>query len=141
MLIHTPVRPRRTSTLPLTLTSARPRTLAWEVARTVVAPPSSLVTCLWEVFVWGFGVLFLLCACVSVSGVLFSVGVCVCVCDLLIFLHPRSARTMRAPCATSRKRSSRRWRAIGRAAHSPMTALARTLTQRRGGGSSRNTAR
>jgi len=25
------------------------------------------------------------CACVSVSGVLFSVGVCVCVCDLLIF--------------------------------------------------------
>ena len=26
------------------------------------------------------------CVCVSVSGVLFSVGVCVCVCDLLIFL-------------------------------------------------------
>jgi len=25
--------------------------------------------------------------CVSVSGVLFSVGVCVCVCALLIFLH------------------------------------------------------
>jgi len=35
--------------------------------------------------VWGFGVLFLSCVCVSVSGVLFSVGVCVC--DLLIFLH------------------------------------------------------
>jgi len=28
-------------------------------------------------FVWGFGVLFLSCVCVSVSGVLFSVGVCV----------------------------------------------------------------
>jgi len=37
----------------------------------------SVVKCLWEVFVWGFGVLFLSCACVSVSGVLFSVGVCV----------------------------------------------------------------
>jgi len=55
----------------------------WEVARTVVAPPSSVVKCLWEVFVWGFGVFFLTCVCVSVSGVLFSVGVCVC--DLLIF--------------------------------------------------------
>jgi len=30
-------------------------------------------------------VLFLSCACVSVSGVLFSVGVCMC--DLLIFLQ------------------------------------------------------
>jgi len=39
----------------------------------------SVVKCLWEVFVWGFGVLFLSCACVSVSGVLFAVGVCVCV--------------------------------------------------------------
>jgi len=55
------------------------------VARTVVAPPSSVVKCLWEVFVWGVGVLFLSCACVSVSGVLFSVGVCVW--DLFIFLH------------------------------------------------------
>jgi len=54
-------------------------------ARTVVAPPSSVVKCLWEVFVWGFGVLFLSCACVSMLGVLFSVGVCVC--DLLIYLH------------------------------------------------------
>ena len=53
--------------------------------RTVVAPPSSVVKCLWEVFVWGFGVLFLPCVCVSVSGVLFSVGVCVC--DLLIYLQ------------------------------------------------------
>jgi len=66
------------------MTSARP-TRAWEVARTVVAPPSSVVKYLWEVFVCGCVVLFLSCACVSVSGVLFSVGVCVC--DLLIFLH------------------------------------------------------
>jgi len=72
-------RPRRTSTLPPTLTSARPPTRVWEVARTVVAPPSSVVKCLWEVLVWGFGVLFLSCVCASVSGVLFSVGVCVCV--------------------------------------------------------------
>ena len=35
------------------LTSARPPTRAWEVARTVVAPPLSVVKCLWEVFVWG----------------------------------------------------------------------------------------
>jgi len=47
----------------------------WEVARTVVVPPSSVVKCLWEVFVWGFRVLFL--SCVSVSGVLLSVCVCV----------------------------------------------------------------
>jgi len=67
----------RTSTLPPTLTSARPPTRAWEVARTIVALPSSVVKCLWGVFVWGFGVLFLSCVCVS--GVLFSVGVCVCV--------------------------------------------------------------
>ena len=51
-------------------------------------PPTTLIAvrapqcwrsrmCLWEVFVWGFGVLFLSCASVSVSGVLFSVGVCV----------------------------------------------------------------
>jgi len=33
------------------------------VARTVVAPPSSVVKCLWEVFVWGFGLLFLSCVC------------------------------------------------------------------------------
>ena len=52
---------------------------AWEVARTVAAPPSSVVKWLWGMFVWGFGVLFLSCACVSVSGVLFSVGVYVCV--------------------------------------------------------------
>jgi len=37
---------------------------------------------LWEVFVWGFGVLFLPCVCVGVGGVV----LCRCVCDLLIFL-------------------------------------------------------
>jgi len=37
------------------------------VARTAVAPPSSVVECLSEVFVWGFGVLFLSCACVCVG--------------------------------------------------------------------------
>jgi len=50
---------------------------AWEVARTVVAPPSSVVTCLWEVLVWGF--VLVVCVCVSVSGVLCPVCVCVCV--------------------------------------------------------------
>jgi len=54
--------------------SARPPTRAWEVARTVVAAPSSVVQCLWEVFVWGF--VLVVCVCVSLSGVLFSVGVC-----------------------------------------------------------------
>jgi len=68
--------------LPPTLTSARPPTRAWEVERTVVAPPSSVVKCLCGVFVWGFGVLFLLC----VRGVV-SLLVCVCVCDLLICSH------------------------------------------------------
>jgi len=48
---------------------------AWEVARTVFAPPSSVVKCLWEVLVWG--VVLVVCVCVSVSGVVFSVGVCV----------------------------------------------------------------
>ena len=37
-----------------------------------------LVKCFWEVFVRRFRVLFLSCLCVSVSGVLFSVGVFVC---------------------------------------------------------------
>jgi len=44
----------------------------------LVAPPSSVVKCFWGVFVRGFEVLFLSSVCVSVSGVLFSVGVCVC---------------------------------------------------------------
>jgi len=43
-----------------------------------VSPPSSVVKCAWEVFDWRVGVLFLSYACVSASGVLFSVGVCVC---------------------------------------------------------------
>jgi len=64
------------------LTSARPPTRAWEVARTVVAPPLSVVECLWEVFVWGScrarvcaGRGCFLCRCV------------LCACDLLIVLH------------------------------------------------------
>jgi len=65
------------------LTSARPPTRAWEVARTVVAPPLSVVKCLWEVFVWGS------CrarVCAGVGGVLLCR--CVrCACDLLIVLY------------------------------------------------------
>ena len=55
-----------TDTVPLhlTLTSARPPTRAWEVARTVVVPPPSVVKCLREVFIRGFGVLFLSCVCI-----------------------------------------------------------------------------
>ena len=48
-----------------------PPTRALEVARTVVAPPLSVVKCLWEVLVWGS------CrarVCAGVGGV-FSVGV------------------------------------------------------------------
>jgi len=64
------------------LTSARPPTRAWEVARTVVAPPLSVVKCLWEVFVWGS------CrarVCAGVGGVFCR---CVlCACDLLIVLR------------------------------------------------------
>ena len=44
-----------------------------------------LLMCLWEVFAWVWGVVLVVCVCMSVSGVLFSVGVCVC--DLLIFLQ------------------------------------------------------
>ena len=36
--------------------------------------------------------LFLSCACVSMPGVLFSVGVCACGLFLLIFLHIRVAQ-------------------------------------------------
>jgi len=50
---------------------------AWEAARTVVAPPSSVVKCVWGVFVWGFwGVVLVVCVCVDVGGVV----LCVCVC-------------------------------------------------------------
>jgi len=65
-----------------------------------VALPSSVVKRLWEVFVCGFGVLFLSCACVSVSGVLLSVGVCVC--ELLIFLHKTGYRWIDTWCAYQR---------------------------------------
>jgi len=64
--------------------SARPPTRAWEVARTVAASPSSVVKCLWGVFVWGLGC----CSCrVCVCRGCCSLSVCVCVCDLLLFLH------------------------------------------------------
>jgi len=43
--------------------SARPPTRAWEVARTIVAPPSSMVKCLWEVFVWGVVLVVCVCQC------------------------------------------------------------------------------
>ena len=64
----------------LMLTSARPSTRAWEVARTrtVVAPPLSVVKCLWEVFVWGS------CRARVCAGVVFfSLSVCpvLCACD------------------------------------------------------------
>jgi len=65
------------------LTSARPPTRAWEVARTVVAPPSSVTKCLWggvRLGVWGV----VLVVCVCVGGV--DLCRCVCVCDLLIVL-------------------------------------------------------
>ena len=45
---------------------------------------SHVVKCLWEVFVWGFGELFLSCVCAG------GVVLCRCVCDLLIFLHGES---------------------------------------------------
>jgi len=43
-----------------------------------VCSPSSVVKCLWGVFVWGFGVLFLSCVCVGVGGVVHCRCVCVC---------------------------------------------------------------
>ena len=60
---------------------------------------ASVVKCLWGVFVWGvWGVV--LVVCVSVSGVVFSVGVCVCVCDLLIFLPVGLLTCLAAPRRT-----------------------------------------
>jgi len=72
--------PRQTSTQPLMLTSARPPTRAWEVARTVVAPPLSVVKSACGCGRWrcSFGGLVVR-VCVPVSGV-FSLLVCpVCV--------------------------------------------------------------
>jgi len=57
---------------------------------------------LWGEFVWGFDVLFLSFVCVSVSVVLFSVGVCACVRDLLIFLQDGNL------VARKRKKSKKR---------------------------------
>jgi len=42
----------------------------------VVAPPSSVVKCWWEVLVWAFGALFLSCLCVG--GIVLCRCVCVC---------------------------------------------------------------
>ena len=71
---------------------------------TVVAPPSSVVKCLWGVFVWGFGVLFLSCVCVcrcrGSCSLSVCVCVCVCVCDLLIFYSG-------SVCTSGRHRASR----------------------------------
>jgi len=41
-----------------------------------------VVKCVWGVFVWGFGVVFLSCVCVGVGGVVLCRWVCVG--DLLI---------------------------------------------------------
>jgi len=78
-----------------------------EVIRTVVAPPSSVVTCLCEVLVWGFGVLFLSCACVCRCRGCDSLSVCVC--DLLIFLPRPALRSQTTPrtCCGCRARSPR----------------------------------
>ena len=52
--------------------------------------------CLWEVFVWGFRVLFLscvcVCACVCVCQCHGCCSMSVCVCDLLIFLNEITPR-------------------------------------------------
>jgi len=48
------------------------------VARTVVAPPSSVVKCLWVMFVWG--VVLVVCVCRCRGWCSLSVCVCVCVC-------------------------------------------------------------
>jgi len=92
-IFNSPSDLRPVHTLPLTLTSARPPTRAWEVARTVVAPPSSVVKCLWEVFVWG--VVLVVCVCVCVCHNCCSLSVCVC--DPLIFLHPAVQHTQLQP--------------------------------------------
>jgi len=80
----------------------------WEVVRTVAAPPSIVNKCLWEVFVWG--VVLVVCVCVSVSGVLFSVGVrmrvrvtCCFFYTLFVLLHSQvrgeASRDRRRDCA------------------------------------------
>jgi len=59
---------RRTSTLPPTLTSARPPTRVWEMVRTVIAPPSILLSD-------GGGR----------GGVVVMFSSYVCVCDMFLF--------------------------------------------------------
>jgi len=54
--------------------------------------PSSVVKCLWEVFVWGVVLVVCVCVCVVVGGVVLCQ--CVCVCDLLIFLHRHTTRAL-----------------------------------------------
>jgi len=61
-------------------TSARPPTRAWEVARTVVAPPSSFVKCVVGAVRLGvWGLVLVVCVCVGVGGVVLCRCVCVCV--------------------------------------------------------------
>jgi len=87
--------------------------------------PSSVVKCLWEVFVWGFGVLFLSCVCVSVSGVLFSVGVCMCVCVTCWFFYTHSPSAgLRRGLHLLRQRLPRRRRARRRLARGTVRARA-----------------
>jgi len=63
---------------------ALPPTRVWEVARTVVSPPSNIVKCLWEVCVWGlWGDVLVVCVCRCRRCCSLSV----CVCDLLILLQ------------------------------------------------------
>ena len=50
---------------------------------------------------WGWGDVLVVCVCVSVSGV-FSVVLCRCVCDLLIFLHGETIATHMASRISSR---------------------------------------
>jgi len=58
--------------------------------------------CLWEVFVWGFGGLFLSCVCVSVSG---GVVLCQCVCVRPVDLFMETA----VGSASTRPGLTRRW--------------------------------
>ena len=77
---------------------------------------------MWEVFVWGFAVSFLSCVCVSVSGVLFSVGVCVC--DLSIYSQPPSIHTPQAaPTLLGRWMTTLKWLALYSQFPSPIHTL------------------
>jgi len=73
------------------------------LVRTVFAPPSSVVNCLWELFVWGFGVLFLSCVCVCVCRCRGCCSLSVCACVRLVDLFtPYVYCTLQlTPCHTS----------------------------------------